>query len=576
MFFAKSIETRVRLIAVAITGVFGLATGFVISDAGEDLVSLSTIEQRYDRVERIVVPMVKTAKQVQLDVTQVQQYLSDVSATRAQDGLGDGFEEAAKHAAAFATHMDELAGFARTIGDAEIEGGLTETRAAFAPFYEFGRKMAEAYVAQGPRGGNAMMADFDARADRMRDAIEKTVTTIDGMADRERTATQDSIAAMKARIESERIVAWGALGGLIALGLGLALFMRRTISQPILRLAGVMTEMSKGTIDVAVPHVDHEDEVGHMARAVGVFRDAMVERSRLEGEQARATECRATRQRAVERLIADFEGATQTVLGSVDREIARMASVATRLNDLSNDADTQGRQVSAQAEETTQSVAVVAATTEELNASIDEINRQIHSARSVVMEASGVAATTRDGMHELAHAAERIGEVVGLIHAIAAQTNLLALNATIEAARAGDAGRGFAVVAQEVKNLAAQTAKATEEIAAQVGGIQTSTGRAVQSIEGIVRVMSDIDMTTSTIASTIEEQSAATNEISRNVTGAAAGTDQLGEAFRSVAEAVAETNGAAHEVGEVSRQLEDNIQRLRSEVRAFLSNVAAA
>jgi methyl-accepting chemotaxis protein len=179
-------------------------------------------------------------------------------------------------------------------------------------------------------------------------------------------------------------------------------------------------------------------------------------------------------------------------------------------------------------------------------------------------------------MHELAGAAERIGEVVGLIHAIAAQTNLLALNATIEAARAGEAGRDFAVVAQEVKTLAQQTAKATEEISAQVGGIQASTTGAVRAIEDIVHIMGDIDRMTVTIASTVDEQRAATIEIARNVGAAAAGTNELSDNFRQVSDAVTETSRAALDVNGVSRELGSQVSELRGRVADFLRQVAAA
>ncbi|MCE1235660.1 MAG: methyl-accepting chemotaxis protein [Hyphomicrobiales bacterium] len=576
MFASMSIEKRVRAIAAAVVVVFGCAAGLVVFDAGEDLDALQTVADRYARVDGVIMPLVQSAGHLQLEVTQIQQFLSDVSATRGLDGLDDGFEEAEKHATSFRGQLDTLAGLAAGLKDAELDAVLAETRAAFPAFYSVGHDMAEAYVKDGPAAGNAKMPDFDARADAMRGALAKVIGVVDRLADAERAGTTGSIAAMQDRIRAERVGAWVVLAIVVGFAALLAWFMSRTISRPILRLAGTMTDMSAGALDAEIPYAGNGDEIGRMAGAVAVFRDAMRERARLQAEERKAMEGRAARQAEVERMISAFDASVQQTLATVDGGLRRMLEMAESLTMLAEDAEGRGGVVVASAEETSETVATVASATEELSASIEEINRQIHSARGVVAEAGGVAISTRDGVRELAGAAERIGEVVGLIHAIAAQTNLLALNATIEAARAGEAGRGFAVVAQEVKNLAQQTAKATEEISNQVGGIQGATGNAVSAIENIVHIMGDIDQVTSTIAATVEEQSSATDEIARNVGAAAEGTRRLGDAFHTVADAVSETNRAALEVNQVSRRLGGDLATLRDDVAAFLRRVAAA
>ena len=571
-----TIDTRIKVITGTLVVVFGLFAGLLFRDAQEDGTELATLGARYAVLDEVIVPLVRVTKQLQLDVTQVQQFLSDVSATRGEDGLDDGFEEAEKHAAAFAAGMSDLERLAGRLGEQELITRAKEARAAFGPFLATGRKMAEAYVAGGPKGGNAMMPAFDASAEKMRDSLEHIVTATETAAAATQATVQRSIAAMESRMVAERNAAIIQL--LIQLGFAglLTWFMRKTITRPIQALGEVMRVMSKGEIEAKIPDTDCRDEIGDMARAVAVFRDAIRERARLEHEEMEAAKLRLARQGQIDGMIRDFDGTVQQILVTVDSQIGRTLETAEGLTMLAADAEGRGAVVAGAAQETSSTVATVASATEELSASIEEINRQIGTARDVVGKAGQVADTTRSEMHELAGAAERIGEVVGLIHAIAAQTNLLALNATIEAARAGDAGRGFAVVAQEVKNLAQQTAKATEDISNQVGGIQASTAGAVRAIEDIVRIMGEIDQVTVTIADTVDEQRSATMEIARNVGAAAAGTHDLTDNFRTVSDAINETSRAALDVNGVSRELGAQVTQLRGRVADFLRRVAAA
>ena len=571
-----TIDTRVKAIAGVVVAVFGLFTAMLFIDANEDKVGLQALESRYETIDGVILPLVRVAKQVQLDVTQVQQFLSDVSATRGEDGLDDGFAEAEKHAAEFARDIGELATLADRLGEAELIATVKEARAAFEPFHSAGVAMAKAYVAEGPKAGNAMMPDFDERAEKMRDSLERIVTVTETAAKSVQATVREAIGSMDRRLSAERTASIVQFAMVLLFAAGLAWFMRRTITLPVKALAVVMHTMSKGELEATIPDTEMRDEIGDMARAVAVFRDAMHERARLEREEIVAAERRLARQGVVDTMIRDFDGNVQKILVGVDGQIGRMLETAEGLTMLAADAEGRGSVVAGAAQETSSTVATVASATEELSASIEEINRQIATARDVVGRAGEVAGSTRTEMHELAGAAERIGEVVGLIHAIAAQTNLLALNATIEAARAGEAGRGFAVVAQEVKNLAQQTAKATEEISAQVGGIQTSTSGAVRSIEDIVRIMGEIDQVTVTIAETVDEQRSATIEIARNVGAAAAGTHDLSDNFRSVSDAITETSRAALDVNGVSRDLNGQVADLRGRIGDFLRRVAAA
>jgi methyl-accepting chemotaxis protein len=246
-----------------------------------------------------------------------------------------------------------------------------------------------------------------------------------------------------------------------------------------------------------------------------------------------------------------------------------MRTTAQTLTDVASNAKEHSGSAAVASDDTATNVNTVASASEELTASIHEIARHVTQATTVVRDAGATTETSAAEIEGLAAAGQRIGAVIDLIQAIAAQTNLLALNATIEAARAGDAGKGFAVVAQEVKSLANQTAKATEEIALQVAGIQTSTKSAVEAVRHVAASMTEIEKVTTAIASAVEEQGAATQEISRNATLAAEGTKVLAENISTVNGAIGETTRSAGAVLDASLSLSDEASRLTAEVQNF-------
>jgi len=361
---------------------------------------------------------------------------------------------------------------------------------------------------------------------------------------------------------------------LLALG-GFAVLIARGISRPLGTLRTVMLDIAENRPVSASIDVARKDEIGEMARAVDVFRANAAERARLE-EKARAEQAaRSERQARVDGLIADFRATVGTVLGAVDGSMKRLETTARELSGVAGNATTQASVAAGASEQAAGNVQGVASAAEVLGTSVGEIAKQVAQANAVVKDATGLAARTNQGVAGLADAAERIGNVVELIRAIAAQTNLLALNATIEAARAGEAGRGFAVVAAEVKNLAGQTAKATEEIGTQVAGIQGSTKEAVEAIAAIAATMEEINRVTSVIAGTVEEQTSATQEIARNVALASDGTSTVSGNIAEVSTAIASANRSASDVLGATGELADVAKRLQSSVDGFLAHVAA-
>ncbi|GEP02568.1 methyl-accepting chemotaxis protein [Methylobacterium oxalidis] len=360
-----------------------------------------------------------------------------------------------------------------------------------------------------------------------------------------------------------------AAGSLVLLHLG--------ISRPIRGMNAAMGRLAAGDLAAAVPGVGRRDEVGAMADAVQVFKDGLIRARALEEETALARAGAEAQRKAAMRDLADgFERAIGGIVEAVSTAAGDLQGTAQAMSGNAAATAEQSASAAAAAEQASANVSMVAAAAEELGSSVNEIGRQVQGSASLAAAAAEEAATTADLVEALSAGATRIGDVVAMISTIAGQTNLLALNATIEAARAGDAGRGFAVVATEVKELAAQTAKATEEISRQIGEIQGATGQAVSAIRGIAGRVGEMNRATGTIAAAVEEQGSATQEIVRNVGQAAGGTGEVTRTVSRVAGAAGETGAAAGRVLTSASGLSAQAEHLGAEVRRFLGEVRAA
>jgi methyl-accepting chemotaxis protein len=357
----------------------------------------------------------------------------------------------------------------------------------------------------------------------------------------------------------------------------LAWLIGRGISRPVKAMTGAMTTLANGDLSVEVPARERGDELGEMAKAVQVFKDSMSETERLRAAQEQQkAQAEAERREAMQELAQRFETSVGGVVEAVSAAATELRATAEAMSQTADDTTRQSTTVAAAAEQATANVQTVASATEELGASIKEIGTQMNESTRIVNDAVRQSEATQQTVRGLAEAAQRIGEVVRLINDIAGQTNLLALNATIEAARAGEAGKGFAVVASEVKGLANQTAKATEEIAAQIKGIQDATSGSVAAIEEITRTISRVSEIAASIASAVEEQDAATQEIARNVAQAAHGTGEVSAHIGSVSQAVQQSGTAAGQVLGSAGELAQNGETLKLQVDAFLREVRAA
>jgi len=371
-----------------------------------------------------------------------------------------------------------------------------------------------------------------------------------------------------------------AVGGVIAVAIAammaVSIRLGRSITRPISDMTQAMSAMADGNLAITIPATDNTDEVGAMARAMTVFKDGLSRARQLGVAQEAERSAREARARAIEDLTREFGQHSSAVLETVGQASTQLQATAQSMSATAEQTNRRVASVSLATEDASASVQTVASAAEQLSASSLEIGRQVQQSSRVAKSASDEASRTSTTVQGLADSSAKIGAVVSLINDIASQTNLLALNATIEAARAGEAGKGFAVVANEVKHLANQTARATEEISAQIGAVQAATEEAVTAIAGIVERIGDINQIADAISVAVEQQSSATAEIARNVLQAAEGTHQISLNIRGVTEAAAETGGAASQVLASAHSLADEAAGLKTVVGTFLDGVRSA
>jgi methyl-accepting chemotaxis protein len=366
-----------------------------------------------------------------------------------------------------------------------------------------------------------------------------------------------------------------AIGGAVGVGLTAALIMLG-VARPLRNITAAMAQVAGGDASTEVPSIGQKDEVGQLAGALETFKLNLIESKRLAVLEETERASKDRRANALDVLIKGFESAIGKIVQTVSSASTQLESAAGTLTKTAATTQELSGVVASASEEASSNVQAVASATEELSSSVSEIGRQVQESSNIALQAVTQAQQTDARINELSQAAGRIGDVVKLITAIAEQTNLLALNATIEAARAGEAGRGFAVVASEVKQLASQTAKATEEIGAQIASMQTATQESVGAIKEIGGTIGRISEIAGAIAAAVQEQGAATGEIARNVGEAAKGTAEVASNITAVNRGAGETGSASAQVLSSAQSLSAESNHLKAEVEKFLSTVRAA
>ncbi|POF32948.1 methyl-accepting chemotaxis protein [Roseibium marinum] len=364
-----------------------------------------------------------------------------------------------------------------------------------------------------------------------------------------------------------------AVVGFLAAG-AIAFLSFRSVVGPLRSLTRSMSRLAEGNTDIEIIGADRGDEVGEMAAAMEVFVRNESARRELEDQQNNAQEDAARRGAEIQQLSSEFDRQITEMMSIIDSSVENLQAASSDMTGVAARTTEQSGLVSSASSQASHNVETVAAAAEELSASVNEIRRQVQASSEIAARAAGEAQSTNQRMNGLSEAATRIGEVVTLIQAIAEQTNLLALNATIEAARAGEAGRGFAVVASEVKELATQTSKATEDISSQITAIQEETGHAASAISSVTEIINNMNEIASSIASSVEEQGVATQEIASNATEASRSTVEVTTNIESVSKASENTRDTAEKVDSSAQQLKENASMLRSQVANFLQEVS--
>jgi len=418
------------------------------------------------------------------------------------------------------------------------------------------------------------------QADLLLPDFEKAFETLEGV----QSAVSDKVEALGKRIKEQQEAEASAafikalIGAFFAILITVfvPVFSRLVLFSPLEKLIAIMAQLAKGDSSAMVDGAARKDESGVIATTEQVFKDSMIEGNRLKEEQEKARRHTMERAAKMDQLTREFEANVGGVVQAVASQASQLETSAQSMSATAEETTKQASAVAAASEQSSANVQTVASATEELSSSIAEIGRQVGHSSRIAATAVAEAGRANDMVQGLLGASQKIGEVVALINDIADQTNLLALNATIEAARAGDAGKGFAVVAAEVKNLATQTSKATEEIGAQIASVQGATQNAVSAIASIGKTIGEIDQIATTIAAAVEEQGAATKEIARNVEEAAKGTQEVSSNIGGVTHAADGTGAAAGKVSTAAGALTGESSRLRNVVEQFLSGIKAA
>ncbi|WP_299472547.1 methyl-accepting chemotaxis protein [uncultured Roseibium sp.] len=517
-------------------------------------------------------PVVEAALKLQRIIIEMQdtagEYLALEDAGKLDIPFGE-FQTLSQKARPF---LDILANLAESQEDADDAARL---QAAFETWFStaaMDEQLFDTHLDMLKMEAEADMAteELETDADAVASALEKVASAADAISDGADEASAITVANAQIAISTAVIL-------LIVVSAVLMLIVRNTVVHPIVNMTHAMQSLASGKLDIHIPALGKKDEVGEMASAVEVFRDNAVETEALRTEQAESERRIEEEKRAATlRMADDLESSVMGVVEHVSNATHEMTVTAKTMSESSAQTRSKATTVASASEEATVTAQTVASAAEQLSQSIQEISRQVEDAKSVASNGEQQAISTNATVQGLAEGAQKIGDVVDLINDIAEQTNLLALNATIEAARAGESGRGFAVVASEVKELASQTAKATEEIRQQISSMQESTHQTVGEIETVVAAMSRISDMTTAVSASVGEQNTATHHIAQNIQQTASGTRDVSENIIDVNSAAQQSSDAAGHVVNVVGELTTQADILQSELSKFLKTLRAA
>jgi|GEM_PF-4754241 len=565
---------RIKVIIALSVMLLGMLLAGIASYAslGGQGARLTQAEQEARRMNDEIVPLMQIIGNLKLDIVQVQQFLTDASATHHEDS----FQDAATWVKHFNDDIDKASVLARKLDAQDVQAELSALKSSFPAYYDLGVKMSRIYIDQGVEAGNVLMEDFDKKTDAMDKRSDALLEAMRKRLDTESSALVEAAGSTRERGEHAfQLIAVVFVvticAGLVA-AVSLGYVMSRAFSDLGVDLDTVMSEDKRPLL----LKPERTDEFGKIAKALAVFREEQDLVQRMNQDSVSEHAAQARRAQEIERLAQDFNAMMAENLDSVTAALKGLQTAASSMSQNAETTTGLASAAAAAANQASTNVQTVAAAAEELSASVGEIKRQVEDSARIAADAVAEAGEANGKVRGLAEAASRIGDVVKLINDIASQTNLLALNATIEAARAGDAGKGFAVVAGEVKNLASQTAKATGEISGQIAAVQGATEDAVQAIEHISQTIQRIDEIGGLVSHAVDGQGMATVEIARNVQEAAAGTGEVTGNVDGVQTAATDTGHSAHGILVSVTELAGRCDALRQNVQTFLDAVRRA
>lgn len=573
---SKSLSQSLRKAMYALTGVavIGLAVSSGLSIVSFNGIQndIALISESTDELQHLTLAL----KDAQIDAIQVQQWLTDISATRGLDGLDDGPAEAAKHAESFSTNLDtayELAGLMKA---ERVKSAIEDARLAFPAFYETGTKMANAYVEGGPSAGNAMMESFDTASANIYGAIDTSMEELAVLS--ARIAADEAAIAQNAAATRMNIILSSVFFLLASVIVAVLImqFVRRRIGRPISEAASAIERLSEGDTSIQMSGADRPDEIGSLARSLEIFRESEEKSQMLEEQQERIRAALERRQENLDGIFRDFAAAFDKLHSDMEAQSRALQDTSRRGK--SSAEVTRGRAAEASENfgEVSSGVQSVAAAVEEMSTAIGEISDRARSGAAVTQSTVSESNDALNTVSELQQALDAVGGILNLITDIAEQTNLLALNATIEAARAGDAGRGSAVVATEVKALAQQTANATSQISDEIEAIRSVGEKTATAIRNISSSIGNLDEANSSIAVAIEQQTSVVHEISSASATIAQNTDKMQHVVASSERDAGEALKSSGEVEGAVESMLTQLSQLQDSISGFMRDVRAA
>ena len=547
--FFASLAVRLGILLIVTAGALAALSWQAVKTSDRVIGSIETLNRDLDRLAGDVLRFFQLGGEIRYDVVQIQQWFTDLAATRGEDGLDDGAEKALEFAAELERDLTEAKAIAARLGDRDLIARLEAVHERAPAYVAQGERLARAYVEGGTSVGNAMMREFDAEAEAITEAVVQLLTAASELRDRavERVLEEAHAAHFAGEEAKNATFIWApaALASLIVLGLYIVF----GVAWPLRRLTAALAGGNEAA--TKVPGCARKDEIGELARMLARFRESV---ERAAEERAKALEGLAENlERNLGESVAELEHLT--------RRMSEQATMVAASSDAFNEA---GERTMASARQARELASGVATGTSQLAEAIGEISQRVGEASRSTGEVVGIGETTRDTLDRLSELARSIDDITRTIAEIAEQTNLLALNATIEAARAGEAGKGFAVVAQEVKALAQQTAKATEDIGRRITSVQETSAEAVEAVARIIDHIGGIDRITAAIAAAVEEQHATTKDIGESVARVAGEVEKISSESATHADEAKANRERARRVEEFARKLDATAAELRA------------